>query len=150
MGWTCHCVSRMPFSRLPHMFLDHKRQQQRPQFNHGHGLLRDLKNAWVHLKAWDTLVGDQNLWHAITKQMKVNCNSAGGGYATYAWLDSEKLDQDTEQSLPSPSSYAGVLLGLSSISTPSTVTLPAATLKIARTNPIAHQISLVPPTNPAL
>ena len=111
----------MPFSRLPRMFLsswvDHKRPQQRPQFTYGHGLLRDLRNAGVHLKAWDTLAGDRNLWHAITQQKNVHCNAAGGGYA---WVDSEQLDQDTERSLPPPTSYAGVLLGLCSISTPST------------------------------
>jgi hypothetical protein len=36
----------------------------------------------------------------------LHCNAAGGGYA---WLDSVKLDQ--EQSLTTPSSYAGVILG---------------------------------------
>jgi hypothetical protein len=54
LQWAGH-VSRMPFSRLPHIFLsswvDHKRKQQRPQSNYGHGLLRDIKNAEVHLKA---------------------------------------------------------------------------------------------------
>jgi hypothetical protein len=54
-------------------------------FNYGHGLLRDIRNAGVHLKAWDTLAGDRNLWHAITQQKNVHCNAAGGGYA---WLDS--------------------------------------------------------------
>ena len=122
LRWAGH-VSRMHFSRLPRMFLsswvDHKRPKQRPQFTYGHGLLRDLRNAGVHLKAWDTLAGDRNLWHAITQQKNVHCNAAGGGYA---WLDlvSESLDQDTEQSLPPPSSYAGVLLGLCSVSVPST------------------------------
>jgi hypothetical protein len=73
-------------------------------------------------------------------------SAAGGGHA---WLDSEQLDQDTERSLPSPSSYAGLLLGLRSISTPPT---PSAVteLEIARADQIAHQISLVPPpANPA-
>jgi hypothetical protein len=67
-------------------------------------------------RPWDTLVGDRNLWHAITQQKNLNCNATVGGYA---WLDSEQLYQDTERSLPvpSPSSYAGVLLGLRSIST---------------------------------
>jgi hypothetical protein len=50
-------VSRMSFSRLPHMFLsswvDHKRPQQKPQFNYGRCLISDLKNAGIHLKAWD-------------------------------------------------------------------------------------------------
>jgi hypothetical protein len=118
----------MPFSRLPLMFLsswvDHKRPQQRPQFNYDHGLLRDIRNAGVHLKAWDTLAGDRNLWHAILQQKNVNCNAAGGGYAL---LDSEQLNQDSEQPLPLPSSYAGVLLGLRSISTQSTTS--AANLK---------------------
>ena len=126
-SWAGH-VSRMPFSRLPCMFLsswvDHKRLQQRPQFNFGHGLLRDIRNAGVHLKAWDTLAGNWNLWHAITQQKNVHCNAARGGYA---WLDSEQLDQDTEQPLLLPSSYTSVLLGLCSISMPSTPS--AANLK---------------------
>jgi hypothetical protein len=70
-------VSIMPFSRLPCMFLssrvDHKRQQQRPQFNYGHTLLSDIRNEGVHLKAWDTLAGELNLWHAITQQKNVHC-----------------------------------------------------------------------------
>jgi hypothetical protein len=93
-------VSRMPFSRLPRMFLsswvDHKRQQQRPQSNYGHGLLRDLRNAGVHLKASDTLAGDRNIWHAITQQKKVHCNAAGGDYA---WRESEQLLIKTQSNL---------------------------------------------------
>jgi hypothetical protein len=89
-------------------------------------LLRDLRNAGVHLKAWHTLAGDQNLWNAITpqKMFSVAMLLAAGGASGYAWLDLELLDQDTELSLPTPSSYASVLLGFSSISTQST---PSAT-----------------------
>jgi hypothetical protein len=45
---------------------------------------------------------------------------SAGCASGYAWLDLEQLDQDTELSLPTPSSYAGVLLGFRSISTQST------------------------------
>ena len=66
-------VSRMPFSRLPRMFLssrvNHKRPQQRPQFNYGHGLLRDLRNAGIHLKAGDTLAADRNGVPLLSKRM---------------------------------------------------------------------------------
>ena len=148
LRWAGH-VSRMHFSRLPRMFLsswvDHKRPQQRPQFNYGHGLLRDLRNAGVHLKAWDTLASDRNLWHAITQQKNVHCNAAGGGYA---WLDSEQLDQDSERSLPSPSSYAGVLLGLHSLSTPSTPSAAKSPSAVKSPgsikSPIKSPLSLLP------
>ena len=146
LRWAGH-VSRMPFSRLPRMFLsswvDHKRPQQRPQFTYGHGLLRDLRNAGVHLKAWDTLAGDRNLWHAITQQKNVHCNAAGGGYA---WVDSEQLDQDTAISAPAHflrRCSSGTLLHFYAVNSVS------RQLEIARTNQIAHQISLVPPANPA-
>jgi hypothetical protein len=92
-------VSRMHFSRLPRMFLSswvrHKRPQQteqRPRFNYGHGLLRDLRKAGVPFKGWDILAGDQYLWHTITQQKNVNCNAAGCGYTR---LYSEQHDQDT-------------------------------------------------------
>jgi hypothetical protein len=87
-------------------WVDHKRLQQRPQFNYGHGLLRGIRNAGVHwhLKAWDTLAGDRNLWCAITQEKNFHCNAAGGGYA---WLDSEQRDQDTSYLClcPLPSSF---------------------------------------------
>jgi hypothetical protein len=70
LRWAAH-VSRMPFSRLPCMFLsslvDHKRPEQRPRFYYGHGQLRDIRNAGVNIKAWDALAGDRNLWHAIKR-----------------------------------------------------------------------------------
>ena len=150
LRWAGH-VSRMHFSRLPRMFLsswvDNKRPRQRPQFNYGHGLIRDLRNAGVHLKAWDTLAGDRNLWHAITQQKNVHCtgNTASGGYA---WLDSEQLDQNTEQSLLTPTSYGGVLLGLRSTSTPSTP--PAAKLPGPIDSPIKSSLSLLPPLPPQM
>jgi hypothetical protein len=76
LQWAGH-VSRMNFSRLTRMFLsswvDHKRPQQRSQFNYGHGLLRHLRNPGGHLKAWDPPRGDPNLWHAITQQKNVDC-----------------------------------------------------------------------------
>jgi hypothetical protein len=124
-------------------WVDHKRPQQRPQFSYGHGLLRDIRNAGVHLKAWDTLAGDRNLWHAITQQKNVHCNAAVCGYA---WLDLEQLVRDTEQPLPLPSSYASVLLGLRSISTPSTPS--AANLKSPGPikQPIKSPLSHILPT----
>ena len=92
-------------------WVDNKRPQQRPQFNYGHGLSRDLRNAGIPIKAWDTLASDRNLWHAITQQKNVHCNAAGGGYA---WPGPELSVQEKDPTLPDsePSSYAGVLLGL--------------------------------------
>jgi hypothetical protein len=120
--WAGH-LSRMPFSRLPCIFLcswvDHKRPQQRFQFIYGHDLLRDLRKAGA-VKIWDTLASNRNLWHAVTQQKNVHCNAAGGGYA---WLNSEQLDQDSERPLPSLSSYAGFLLGLGSLSIKSSLSL---------------------------
>jgi hypothetical protein len=114
LRWAGH-VSRMPMSRLPRLLLsswvDHKRPQQRPQFTYGHGLKRDLSNAGVDVKHWGLLALNRNLWHAITQQKNVHCNSNGGGYAWKDDLESE--DAAAERIPPSPSSYAGVLLGLS-------------------------------------
>ena len=114
LRWAGH-VSRMPMSRLPRLLLsswvDHKRPQQRPQFTYGHGLKRDLSNAGVDVKHWGSLALNRNLWHAVTQQKNVHCNSNGGGYAWKDDLESE--DAAAEHIPPSPSSYAGVLLGLS-------------------------------------
>ena len=64
LRWAGH-VSCMQFTRLPRMFLsswvDNKLPQQRPQFNYGHGLSRDLNNAGIHIKVWYTLASDLNL-----------------------------------------------------------------------------------------
>ncbi len=64
--WAGH-VSRMLFSGLPRMILsswvDHERPLQRLQFNHGTGMLRDLRDEGVHLKAWDALARDGMLLH---------------------------------------------------------------------------------------
>jgi hypothetical protein len=62
-------------------WVDHKRLQQRPEFIYGHGLLTGIRNAGVHLKAWDTLAGNRNLWYAFTQQKNIHCNATGGGYA---------------------------------------------------------------------
>jgi hypothetical protein len=143
LRWAGH-VSRMPISRLPHMFLsswvDDKRPKQRPQFKYGHGLLKDISNA----EAWDTLAGDRNLWHTITQQKNVYCNTAGGGYA---WLDSEQLDQDTATSAFAfflrrcPSGTSLHFYAVNSVSRQP---------EIARTNQIAHQTPLIPlSANPA-
>ena len=54
MGWT-----REPnafFSFASYVPVDHKIPRQRPRFNYGHGFLRDLRNAGVHLKAWDITI----------------------------------------------------------------------------------------------
>ena len=126
-------------------WVDNKRPGKRPYFNYGHGLLRDLRNTGVHFKAWDTLAGDRNVWNAITQQKNVHCNTADGGYA---WLDSEQLVQDTEQSLPMPSFYAEVLVGLRSISAPSTS--PAAELPGPINSPIKSSLSILPPLPPQM
>ena len=113
LRWAGH-VSRMPMTRLPRMFLsswvDNKRPRQRPQFNYGHGLGRDLRNAGVHIDNWASFASDRNIWHTITQRKNVYCNNNGGGYI---WVDPEQLAQAAaENILPSPLSYAGVLLGL--------------------------------------
>jgi hypothetical protein len=56
------------------------------------------------------------LWHAITQQKNVHCNSNGSGYA---WMD-EPQSEDTaaESILPLPSTYPGVILGHSAASAP--------------------------------
>jgi hypothetical protein len=112
MGWSCKQDANVSTSTSAPLFLvDHKRPQQRPQFTHGHGLKRDLNNAGVHVKNWGSLAMNRNLWHAVTQQKNVHCNSNGGGYA---WMDESKSeDTAAERILPSPSSYAGVILGLS-------------------------------------
>ena len=113
LRWAGH-VLRMPMTRLPRMFLsswvDHKRPQQRPRFNYGHGLGRDLRNAGVKISDWGFLANDRTLWHAITQQKNRHCNTNGSGYI---WVDPELLEQAAAQrTLPPPLSYAGVLLGL--------------------------------------
>jgi len=123
LRWAGH-VSRMPMTRLPRMLLsswvDNKRPQQRPQFNYGHGLRRDLLNAGVNINDWGVLANNRSFWHAITQQKNVHCNVNGGGYI---WVEPEQLEQAAaEQTLPPPLSCAGVLLGLlSSPDTPSPV-----------------------------
>ena len=100
------------FTRLPRMFLsswvDNKRPKQRPQFNYGSWLSRDLENACIHFKARNTLASDRNLWQAITQQKNVHCNAGGCGYV---WPGPELCVQDKDPTLPAPSSYAGVLIG---------------------------------------
>ncbi len=70
------------------------------------------------MKNWGSLAMNRNLWHAVTQQKNVHCNSNGGGYAWMDSDDSESKSEDTaaERILPqpeaSPSSYAGVILGL--------------------------------------
>jgi hypothetical protein len=67
----------------------------------------------------------------------------------HGWLDSERLDQDTEQSLPMPSSYAGVaFLGLRSISTPSTPSAAKSPGPIKST--IKSPLSLLPTLPPLI
>ena len=113
LRWAGH-VSRMPMTRLPRMFLsswvDNKRPQQRPQFNYGHGLGRDLRNAGVLIDNWASFASDRNIWHTITQQKNVYCNNNGGGYI---WVDPDLVAQAAAENIPpSPLSYAGVLLGL--------------------------------------
>ena len=47
---------------------------------------RDLKNAGIYVKAWDTLASDRNLWHDMTQRKNVHCNAWGCGYAPEAEL----------------------------------------------------------------
>jgi hypothetical protein len=109
LRWAGH-VSRMQMTRLPRMlhssWVDNKRPQQQPQFNYGHGLGRDLRNAGirVHLEKWVSLASDcGNIWHTITQQKNVYCNTNGGGYI---WVDPEHLAQAAaENTLPSQLSY---------------------------------------------
>ena len=126
-------------SRLPRLLLsswvDHKRPKQRPQFTYGHGLKRDLSNAGVDVKDWGSLAMNRNLWHAITQQKNVHCNYNGGGYA---WMDeSESEDAAAERILPLPSSYAGVILGLSSASAPDPQSTGHHHVIISPANPVS-------------
>ncbi len=96
----------------------------------------------------------RNLWHAITLQKNVHCNSNGGGYA---WMDeSESEDAAAERILPLPSSYVGVILGLSSASAPDpqsprNVIVPSANSNRNHLNiqPTVTQV-LSPPANSSL
>jgi hypothetical protein len=135
LRWAGH-VSRMQFSRLPRMFLSSwvDRPKQRPQSTYGHGLSRDLKNAGIPVKAWDTLASDRNLWHAITQQKNVHCNVGGGGYA---WPGPELSVQARDPTLPLPSSYAGVLLGLTP-STPSKSIIAALPVRSPAQSMLSH------------
>jgi hypothetical protein len=113
-------------------WVDTKRPQQQPQFNYSHGLERDLCNAGVHIDNWASLASDSKIWHTITQQKNMYCNTNGVGYI---WVDPEQLAQAAAEntlpsphSLPSPLSYAGVLLGLLSLpdaSTPVVPTIPS-------------------------
>ena len=55
-----------------------------------------------------------NLWHTVTQKKNVHCNSNGGDYACLD--ESESENNAAERILPLPSSYAGVILGLSAAS----------------------------------
>jgi hypothetical protein len=108
----------------------------------------------VDVKDWDSQAMSRNLWHAITQQKNVHCNSNGGGYA---WMDeSESEDAAAERILHLPSSYAGVILGLSSASapdqqSPSNVIVPSANSNLNHLNiqPTVTQV-LSPPANSSL
>jgi hypothetical protein len=149
LRWAGH-VSRMPMTRLPRMLLsswvDNKRPQQRPQFNYGHGLGRDLRNAGVNIDNWASLASDRKIWHIITQQKNVYCNTNGGGYI---WVDPDQLAQAAaENTLPSPLSYAGVLLGLLALPdapTPVIPTIPSP----AKSNPLLPQPTKVTPLPPS-
>ena len=137
-------------TRLPRMLLsswvDNKRPQQRPQFNYGHGLGRDLRNAGVNIDNWASLASDRKIWHIITQQKNVYCNTNGGGYI---WVDPDQLAQAAaENTLPSPLSYAGVLLGLLALPdapTPVIPTIPSP----AKSNPLLPQPTKVTPLPPS-
>ncbi len=138
-------------SRLPRLLLsswvDHKRPQQRPQFTYGHGLKRDLHNAGVDVKNWGSLAMNCNLWHAVTQQKNVHCNSNGGGYA---WMDESKSeDTAAERILPSLSSYAGVILGLSSANALDQQSASNAIILLAISNCDHHGMQPTQATSPA-
>ena len=154
LRWAGH-VSRMPMTRLPRMFLsswvDNKRPQQRPRFNYGHGLRRDLRNAGVNISDWGSLARDRGLWHAITQQKNVHCNTNGGGYV---WIDPEQQEHAAAmRTLPSPSSYAGVLLGLLPPPSPdaATVVVPStpSPAKPKQTNHTLPQMTSEPTSSPS-
>ena len=131
-------------TRLPRMFLsswvDNKRPRQRPQFNYGHGLGRDLRNAGVHIDNWASFVSDRNIWHAITQQKNVYCNNNGSGYI---WVDPEQLAQAAAESiLTSPLSYAGVLLGLLPLPDVPASAVPAIPSPLS-------QLTIVTPSSPS-
>ena len=95
-------------THLPRMFLsawvDNKRPQQRPRFNYGHGLARDLRNAGVNRSDWGFLANDRTLWHAITQQKNVQCNTTGSGII---WINPALREQAAaERTPPPPLSYA--------------------------------------------
>ena len=102
---------------------------------YAHGLLRDLRKAGVHakLEAWDSLAGDRNLWHCITQQKNVHSNAKQG---------SELIKQAKNSPLPPPSSYyAGVLLGLSSLPTPSPIMIATSPAKPTSDAPVPSSLS---------
>ncbi len=109
------------------------------------------------MKEWGSLAMNRNLslWHAITQQKNVQCNSNGGGYA---WMDESESEDAAaaERILPLQSSYAGAILGLSSASTPDpqsprNVIVPSAKSNRNHLNiqPTATQV-LSPPANSSL
>jgi hypothetical protein len=131
--------------------VDNKRPQQRPQFNCGHGLGRDLHNAGIHFDNWASLASDRNIWHTITQQQEylLYSNTNGCGYI---WVDPEQLAQAAaENALLSPLSYAGVLLGLLSLPltpTPVVPTIPSPA-KSNLTKPLLPQPTTVTPLPPS-
>lgn len=65
-------VFRMDFDRLPRRLLtswvDHPRPRGRPQFNYGHGLSRDLKNAGIDVATWHQAAADRGAWFRLTQR----------------------------------------------------------------------------------
>ncbi len=142
-------------SRIPRLLLsswvEHKGSQQRPHLTYGHGLKRNLSNAGVDVKNWGSLANNHNLWHAITQKKNIHCNSNGGGPACMDEPESEETA--AECILPLPSSYAGVILGLSAASTPKqqytcNVIIPPANSNCDLRYIKAH--SSIVPANPSL
>ena len=75
---------------------------------------------------------DRGLWHAITEQKNIHFNTNGGGYI---WIDPEQQEHaSAKRTLPSPSSYAGFLLGLRLPPDAATAVVPATLSCKSRTN----------------
>ena len=90
--------------------VDNKRLLQRPRFNYGHCLGRDLRSAGIIINNWVSLGSGRHIWHTITQQKNVHSNTNN---SDKFWVDPEQLVQAAAQNtLPSPLSYAGVLAGL--------------------------------------
>ena len=105
--------------------------------------VREFRNAGVHVKAWDTLASDRNLWHSIAQQKNVHCNANGGGYA---WQGSELIEQAKDAPLPVQSFFTGALQGLSTLPTP--LPIASSPSKPISDSPVPSRLSNIPSSLP--